>query len=164
MKLTKEIICNYLPFGLEAEMLDYKSDYVGLQYDKIVGIHQWDGAELYWSVLTAGGSKPEIGRIKPILRPLSCVFEEIEHKGERFVPVYVLRDMFGSLVHGIYSAPDYLSLRFQAYDSRSYVDMRDIISIKNKLSEWHIDYNGLIEAGLAHDKNKIDYENKRRSN
>lgn len=70
-KLTLEHLAPYLPYNLKAEMLDYKSDYVGKQYDEIIGVHQWDKHYLYWSALTIGGSKPNIESIKPLFRLLS---------------------------------------------------------------------------------------------
>ena len=69
--LTTEQLIPYIPFGIYAEMLDYKSDYVGEQYDKIIGIHQWSKCENLFSLLTEHGSKPSVFRVKPILKPQS---------------------------------------------------------------------------------------------
>ena len=83
MKL--EHLAPYLPYGLKAELLDYKCDYIGKQFDEIIGIHEWSKNK-DWCLLTAGGSKPSLDRIKPILRPLSDLTKEIVHNGETFVP------------------------------------------------------------------------------
>ena len=56
-ELTLEHLSGYLPYVLKAEMLDYKSDYVGRQYDIIIGVHQWS-KNGDWCLLTDGGSKP----------------------------------------------------------------------------------------------------------
>jgi hypothetical protein len=69
--LTISHITPYLPYGLRVEVLDYKSDYVGNQYDNVIGVHQWSGCGKLWSCLTKGGAKPSFDRVKPILRPLS---------------------------------------------------------------------------------------------
>jgi hypothetical protein len=71
MKLEIKHLAPYLPYKLKAEMVDYKIDYVGKKYDKIIGFHQWDKSGSLWSALTFGGSKPNIQQIKPILRPMS---------------------------------------------------------------------------------------------
>jgi hypothetical protein len=72
MKTLKlEHLKMYIDCGLYAKMLDYKIDYVGLIFDKIVGLHQWDKNNEYFCVLTEGGSKPSIERILPVLFPLS---------------------------------------------------------------------------------------------
>ena len=89
-KLTLKHLAAYLPYGLKAEMIDYKSDYVGKKYDEIIGVHQWDKNRQYWSFLTVGGSKPNIDRIKPILRPLSQLTQEIVHNEKKFVPMVEL--------------------------------------------------------------------------
>ena len=69
-KLELKYVLPYIPYNLEAEMLDYKSDYVGKKYDELIGLHQWDKLGEHWCLLTKGGSKPSIDRVKPILRPL----------------------------------------------------------------------------------------------
>jgi len=149
-KLTLEHLAPYLPYGLKAEMLDYECDYVGKKYDEIVGFHQWDKNCLYWSALTVGGSKPNIERIKPILRPLSDLTKEIEHNGERFVPKDVLIDRY--------------DLKFDE-DDDFFLDYYCIgetdspwtgYHIIQLLIQWHFDVFGLIEKGLAIDINSIE--------
>ena len=93
MKLELKHLAPYLPYKLTAEMIDYKCDYVGKKYDEIVGVHQWDKSGLLWCVLTVGCSKPSLDKIKPILRPLSDLTKEIEHNGEKFVPLEKLFKM-----------------------------------------------------------------------
>lgn len=93
-KLEIKHITPYLPYGLKVEVLDYQCDYVGKQYDKAIGLHQWDTACKFWSVLTIGGAKPDVKRVKPILRPLSDLTKEIEHGGETFVPLKRLFEMY----------------------------------------------------------------------
>lgn len=69
--LTIKHLSGYLPYRLKVMVEDYKCDYVGLEFDEVVGFCQWDKSGLLWSVLTDGGAKPSIERVKPILRPLS---------------------------------------------------------------------------------------------
>ena len=135
-KLELKHLAPYLPYGLKAEILDYKCDYVNKRYDEIVGVHQWDKTCLYWSVLTVGGSKPNIERIKPMLRPLSDLTKEIEHGGEKFVPTKALSmwDLEGITAIDIPHIP---------------------VNLYELLLKWHFDIFGLIEKGLAVDINTL---------
>lgn len=93
--------------------------------------------------------------LKMALHPLSDLTKEIEHNGEKFVPIDILRVRFGRLIDGIYVSPDYASLRFQHHNMRCFIDLRDTTEILNKLFEWHFDVFGLIEKGLAIDINVL---------
>lgn len=160
--LTIEHLSAYFPYGLKAEMMDYKSDYVGKKYDEIIGVHQWDKNGQYWSVLTVGGSKPNIDRIKPLLRPLSDLIKEIDHKGEKFVPIDELRKMS--------DVPYSESFRFEddgfkfttevmhsEYGTHQWIDYdfnsNNQYEMYSRLFEWHFDVFGLIDKGLAIDIN-----------
>lgn len=146
VKLTKELIMKielkhlvaYLPYGLRAEILEYESDYVGNQYDDIIGLVEWSKNK-DWCCLTAGGSKPSFDRIKPILRPLSDLTNEIEVNGERFVPIERLE------MYGFY---DKQCLHKNQVQSISFIMMQ-------YLFEWHFDVFSLIPDGLAIDVNEI---------
>ncbi|MDR0266059.1 hypothetical protein D3C87_485960 [compost metagenome] len=159
-KLKLEHLAPYLPYGLKAEMLDYKSDYVGKQYDEIVGFHQWDKNCLYWSTLTIGGSKPNIERIKPILRPLSDLTKEIEHKGKKFIPLHIING-FGKNSESICDRWIEPNLTTQGGGSweggiEDDIDTFQFYWLHVKLLSWHFDVFGLIEKGLAIDMNQID--------
>jgi hypothetical protein len=78
MKLELKHLSAYLPYGLKVRVEDYKCDYLGREFDKVIGLHQWDKSDLLWSVLTHGGAKPSIHKVNPILRPLSDLTKEIE--------------------------------------------------------------------------------------
>lgn len=75
---------------------------------------------------------------KPILRPLSDLIKEIEVNGEKFVPMDKI---------AIYGDIDYLIEQIKT-------GMVEVIVWK-MLLEWHFDIYGLIENGLAIDKNKL---------
>lgn len=177
-KLELKHIAPYLPYGVKAEILDYKSDYVGNQFDEIIGVHQWDKNCMYWSALTIGGSKPNIERIKPILRPLSDLSKEIEHNGEKFVPIIYLSRLVDNghnhIDSKIHKSSNYITVMTDKCDDVENVKFRFIIEgfssiersgepislvtydkIKSKLFEWHFDVFGLIEKGLAVDIHTI---------
>jgi hypothetical protein len=90
---------------------------------------------------------------KPILRPLSDLTKEIEHKGERFVPIDVLSDWTTIQIN------DDDSIMEAGFDG----EMHEIDSplemaycqVENLL-KWHFDVFGLIESGLAIDINELN--------
>ena len=89
--MTKqEFLAMSLPYQLWCKILDYKNDYVGHPFDLIVGINQWSKDGKLWSLRTLGGAKPSFDRALPVLHPLSDLTKEIEHKGEKFVPIIEL--------------------------------------------------------------------------
>lgn len=167
-KLELKHLVGYLPYKLKAEMLDYKSDYVGKQFDTVIGFHQWDSRDLYWSALTIGGSKPELNRIKPILRPLSDLTKEIEVNGEKFVPIVKLaeinlRQFNWKMVNNsdrAYSEKLNCEFYFNGIDFRVVNQNYDGVATKQfqlfqKLFEWHFDFQNLIENRLAIDVNTL---------
>jgi hypothetical protein len=119
---------------------------------------------------------------KPILRPLSDLTKEIEHNGEKFVPIFEI----GKLLGFDYLTPIEIDENEIQYgwdsigmdDSQGYVfgysnqlktfgvwyDEQEGNPIYlsggydeiQKLLEWHFDIFGLIEAGLAIDINTLE--------
>jgi hypothetical protein len=87
-----------------------------------------------------------LDQIKPLLRSLSQLTQEIEVDGVRFVPLVELKNYSDGSVH----MDDWL----EHMDDFSYkpheinFEQCPYIFIQ-KLQEWHFDIYGLIEAGLA---------------
>jgi hypothetical protein len=148
MELEIKNLVPYLPYGLKAEMLDYEKDYVGKKIDTIVGIHQWDKSGKLWCLLTEGGSKPSLDRIKPLLYPLEYLTKEIEVNGEKFVPRE--KEMLKKFEISDYNGFNF----FDGFGGNENVYDLPFFVIQ-KLAEWHIDFQGLIPAGLAIDINTI---------
>jgi len=111
-----------------------------------------------------------ISECKPILRPLSDLTKEIEHNGEKFVPII-------RMVKECHFTDTYELKFFETRESRSkrkeyrvgynsfkiywdiliYIDgMRH--DYVQKLIEWHFDIYGLIDSGLAIDINTLKNE------
>tara|TARA_R110002020_G_scaffold8028_3_gene33066 strand:+ start:243 stop:674 length:432 start_codon:yes stop_codon:yes gene_type:complete len=139
MELEIKHLAPYLPYNLQVEVLDYKSDYVGKQYDKVIGLHQWDSNGQFWSVLTIGGAKPDVKRVKPILRPLSDLTEE-DHK-----------EIFFD--HDVEQEYDGISLFLNGAVKINILEFP--LQFINKLLEKHYDINNLIGQGLAIDINTL---------
>jgi hypothetical protein len=142
MKLEIKHLAPYLPYGLKAKILDYKSDYVGREIDSIIGIHQWSNDGNLWSVLTLGGAKPSPERIKPLLRPLSRLDKEIQHNGERFVPIEYFEDKYYTL--SLHKECE----RLLEEDGYKWINQMSYLLIIHLL-EWNFDIFGLLDAGLA---------------
>jgi hypothetical protein len=93
---------------------------------------------------------------KPILRPLSDLFKEIEIKGDKFIPVELLDSE---------SYPvDYFDVEMNFYEYlENWVDSKEKshhiqfipFGFIQQLLEWHFDVFGLIEKGLAVDINSL---------
>jgi hypothetical protein len=113
-KLELKHLASYLPYGLK-----FKDSYAD-----DVSIYTLSSNQLsHWE---SGHIKPFL----PILRPLSQLTQEIEHNGERFVPMDLL-----------------------AEDSCFYFDNKFVLAqpywVIEKLLEWHFDIYGLIDNNLA---------------
>lgn len=103
-----------------------------------------------------GYFSPMIENIKPIIHPLSDITKEIEHKGEKFVPIDRFNELFGykycRLVYYVNSGIGWYIYSSFSDTAISFDNM--YLPIK-KLIEWHFDIAGLIEKGEAIDVNTL---------
>lgn len=150
-KLTIAHIAPYLPYGLEVKGYPYSGlpDEERQQHPvlgKMMGLDTsnaivWfkDANGYYWDTT----KKVTLFCFKPILRPLSQLTQEIEHNGERFVPVDRLEYTYSTL--GVRATIEQLSK-----DNR-WVNHCEYLLIQHLL-EWHFDINNLLSDGLAIEK------------
>lgn len=89
---------------------------------------------------------------KPILRPLSDLTKEIEHNGERFVPLNKLKEVDGEYLIG---TGEDGALWFEDSCDLGIYEVTRCNALIQKLLEWHFDTQGLIDQGLAVDKNTL---------
>lgn len=86
--------------------------------------------------------------IMPILRPLSDLVREIEHNGEKFIPIDRLNFLY-----------DYTKIGYLYRYTTEYLNEVDWQSepfeIVKKLIEWHFDIANLIPKGEAIDLNTL---------
>ena len=128
MELELRHLTAYLPYKLQIKLGDGRKM-------EVIAVRDWIG----WCVTYKGDyGETNIGikAVKPILRPLSDITKEIEHNGERFIPV-----------RKITTEPD-----DNLYpENISYEVVKQIMGYEKtqKLLEWHFDIFGLIPAGLA---------------
>lgn len=175
MNLEPKHIAPYVPYRLQAIMLDFKVDYVNKEVDTIVGIHQWDKTDKLWSLLTVGGSKPSLDRIMPKLRPMTDLIKEIEHNGIKFIPLVELAKIadLDTTKYQLSSNPTsfgiscdienddddnkYEVLAYTIFDgfglhyrpSMEFHFLQNQFELFQKLYEWHFDVFHLIENNLA---------------
>lgn len=101
-------------------------------------------------------------RNKPILNPLSDLIKEIEHKGEKFVPLYKLfqppidkEDCAFTNERKSYRLYAPIGHDVLKYDVNKDCNVNTFWVVQ-KLAEWHIDFAGLIEKGDAIDVNTLE--------
>ena len=115
-----------------------------------------------------------INEVKPIIHPLSDLTKEIEHKGEKFVPMVELAKIEGTyddndeeyveanykgfvistgIMEFIYNHNDksfHLSIGMQS------IGVKNQLLLFQKLIEWHFDIADLISKGEAIDVNTLE--------
>ena len=148
MKLELKHLASYLPYGLKfrakAEVWEMTCLYTLDEY-KVWAHNYWDKDKLlYYPALNRKSDFQSKGyrlsQIKPILRPLSDLTKEIEHNGEKFVPM------------------DILCNEFSQYDCFEFDNVNILNNPYNQIQnllEWHFDIYGLLENGLAIDVNTL---------
>lgn len=163
----------YLPYGVKfISELDKPYDEFGRQpIWTINGIHELFGG---YSLLTKDNNDSyAITKCKPLLRPLSDITKEIEHNGEKFVPlkritkeyydpdnetIFDNENLF-KIVYNKYCYPSnnkrtshwWLSYNEESisFDNQEVESVLPQYRLLQKLFEWHFDLFGLIEKGLA---------------
>lgn len=138
-------ICGYLPYGVElAFIVRDEVRYI----DKITGISDIGDYDDIKIKLGYNDSE-HIWMFKPILRPLSDLTKEIEHNGERFVPIVKLLQEY------CFDTNQMTEQEINEYaESMIEIDMSYMAA--QMLMEWHFDIHGLIDRNLALNLN--DYE------
>ena len=98
-----------------------------------------------------------LDQIKVYKLPLSSLTKEIEHNGEKFVPIeWLQRNIKSDL--DIYKPSQFtlpLEIEITTEDYSQTIDLYNGYLIVQKLAEWHIDFQNLIEQGLAIDLNTV---------
>lgn len=136
MKLELKHLAPYLPYGL-----------------KIMYTQRNEKHDLYFHNITAICT--EQNHLKPILRPLSDLTNEIEIEGKIFVPKCELDCICRDLEFYSFNFK-YFTVGNQDKNYGQEYDLIDIYNVMQKLFEWHFDVFGLIENGLAIDINTLE--------
>ena len=132
-----EKILPYLAYGVKIEILNYKSDYVGIQHSEIDGYYYLLD-DLHFNYKGGGVRGKSIKEIKIFLRPLSDLVNEISINCKTFIPKDILDEKHCS--HWSYNNIKCVNSTMLQNAPYWFVQ---------KLIEWNFDVFGLIEDGLA---------------
>lgn len=99
-----------------------------------------------------------ISDYRVILHPLSDLTKEIEHKGEKFVPLEILCDIYGAKFDRPYINERSAGFVY-GFSAKDVLNVKNMIENKfwqiHKLIEWHFDLFGGINSGDAIDVNSL---------
>ena len=139
-KLELKHLAPYLPYGLKIMRPDNRTilEMVGLVSDWMI-FHEEHG-ETFGAIH---------GYSKPILRPLSDLTKEIEHNGEKFMPIEKLKETGVNCFAGCSDDLYLKTLRPYDIPDLQYYEFQQMII-------WHFDCFGLIDEGLAIDINTLE--------
>lgn len=153
--MTKqEFLAMSLPFKLICQVTDR-----GFTKLAALGAVYIDGQVSFFDTVE---SEHGFESFKPILRPLSDLTKEIEHKGDKFVPLHKLfqppvdkKDCDFTNERKSYQLHVHIGEDVLTYDVNKDCDI-NAFWIVQKLIEWHFDIAGLIEKGEAIDVNSLE--------
>ncbi len=144
MELTIEHMLPYAAHNLKMRFMHPKEEF---QKDGILSsIHLGSGSYEDIKLYIDFSEGEHIWMYKPHLHPLSDLTKEIEHNGERFVPIEEWTEKYYTL--------DFDKQMKNIISDSRWINHVDYLLIQI-LHEHHFDTFDLIEHGLALDKNKL---------
>lgn len=146
--MEKKQILQHVINKCDVEILNYKCDYVGVQFSKANGYY-FLNEELHITY-DGGSTGKSLKEIKLILRPLSDLTREIEVNGEKFVPLTELLKLSNFDVEKMNEREQLEFL--DSFTNTLFMTFDD----GQKLLEWHFDIHGLIKKDLAIDINNLN--------
>lgn len=179
--LTIEYIAPYLPYKLKVENLNYKCDYVGVQFSILTQLYDFNDG--HWHYKTTADNIGGLEDCKPVLRPLSDLTKEqlflrmtmpivnlLEIEFPNFKDLLEVKNPV--ITNNSYKATCIIESDPKSKFTLSIAPKNDINIYKNnnismmfsrmevemKLFEWHFDVFCLIEKGLAIDINTINHK------
>lgn len=135
-----KIYSAYMPYKLNVQ-LSAKDTYKNGVFP-LIGIRN-DGLFYMGESGMFGYVQRELGAVKPILYDLSYLTKEIEHEGERFVPIEKLEELFGIGFKKFDNTVGF-SYFFKGFSNGVLFDK--IERFRNKLLEWHFNVFQLPES------------------
>jgi hypothetical protein len=139
MNDNEKKILQHVIIGVDLEILNYKCDYVGIQYSKTNGYY-FINNKLHITY-EDGSTGKSLEDFRLILRPLSDLNKEIEFNENLFIPNH----------HPLFKIFINADMDWFIDNCPFFVDYGQV----QKLLEWHFDVFGLIEKGLAIDINTL---------
>lgn len=150
MKLELKHIACYLPFDLQ-----YKGEYGGVSTMRKLEYCRPYNKETDSFTDEIGVDGYFIQYIKPLLYPISCLTEEIEHNGERFVPIERVKDDMGNKWADV--CEDWVSFLLDDIANADNIIQKCPHDMWEHFVSYHIDVFALIPAGLAVDKREVKH-------
>ena len=143
MELELKYLAPYLPYGLKIKILNYKCDYVGIEYSEAEGFYLI-GNE-FFITYKGGSTGKSINDFKPILRPLSD-FNDFRIGTGELLSEHIYKET------GIH-----LDAECDICTHRErYLGLDNSLRAFNFLHQYHFDLFCLIPAGLAIDINTLN--------
>ena len=158
MNLELKYLTPYLPYNLGLQVLNYKSDYVGLQFSTINGFYLI--GDKPHSTYHGGSTGKSFSEFKPVLRPMSdlrkyndslgCTYDDFLHNnifdGEHVDEENTITKFIYQLCNGYIKMSFLQSLRLREFFSEHHFDFL----------QWDSFHGGLIDAGVAIDINTLE--------
>ncbi len=138
MQLEIKHFAPYLPYDLKAQVTDLECNTTVIDEVETISnecITFKKSADFYFD----GSSDIEV---KPILRPLYDLKNEITHNGETFIPIDWLEQKYYTL--SLHKECE----RLMEEDGHNWINQMSYLLILHLL-EWHFDIDNLIDEGLA---------------
>ena len=155
-QLELKHIAPYLPFNLEAKQLNFKRNYNGNETGIIEGYYYlYDNFNKRHLSITFNNNSTgqDVDSVKPLLRPMSDLFENIVHNEEIVCVAKVIKNLDYSIEwwNESRTALHYPETGEFCITSSDYeLDYKSLdYSIIETLFKYHFDVFGLIEKGLA---------------
>lgn len=149
MKLELKHLAPYLPYGLKAVKGVTRVEITAVSIELPHVYHtSYLGSRL--RVVS------KIEEIKLILRPLSDLTKEIEHNGEKFVPIDFINCEFACNVPNKIEWNQSVRNKNLHFVLSEWISPKDLYGLFELLFKWNFDIFGLIEKGLAIDINTLE--------
>lgn len=149
-KLTLEHLAPYLPYGLKLYHVGYKAKHI-LDTSIKEGVYDREMSAVTLTAMVNGNEY-----LKPILHPLSDLTKEIEHNGEKFVPIDYINGEFRLEIPNKIELQNWVKNISIHFVLAEWVGIEDLYKLFKLLFQWHFDVFGLINKGLAIDINTLN--------
>ena len=153
MRLEFKHLTAYLPYGLGMSRNGFIGKLIQIKNPK-----ETDLLEIFEFQVSCSNwweNTEDVNHYKPILRPLSDLTKEVEHNGERFVPMQWMGKNINKSISFYQWGIQNLEIDIETDNYSQVINLYSGYDAVQKLFEWHFDVFGLIEQGIAIDINTL---------
>ena len=144
-KLELKHLAPYLPYGLRVDV--HYGFIMNMTWKRNIPTNDTEN-------ISVEGVLEDL-HVKPILRPLSNLTKEIEHNGQKFVPIDFINGEFASTIPRKIEWNQSVKNQNLHFVLSEWISPEDLYGLFELLFKWHFDIFGLIEKGLAVDINTL---------